>query len=297
MTETYCGKCCEGCNFAQQLNCSGCKIMPYSPTAAQCAIASCCKSKGHERCETCGFQAACPTLRKQDYIPGQILERQAALQKRLEAEAEARARALQSAGFLGTWLWPLFWLVVPGQLGGLLTGDLFRQRVPLLYWVGFGLTVFALLAYGLILLKMADENDCYRTAGICGLIAAAVSTAMLLLFPEGPPAWTLLITLPAAAIRFAGEYQEFQGHSQVLEPVNRQLSDQWDLLWKHYLYSIGAIYGSILLVLIAPRLGIWVLLAALIAFVILSIRKLVYLYRTARFFRAFADCEKVRCDR
>lgn len=296
MSETYCGKSCLNCTYASQLQCPGCRNNGYSPVSAQCPIATCCKSKGHERCETCGFRSTCPTLRNRERVPDRIVERQAMMQKKLEVEAEARARTLQSAGFLGTWLWPLFWLVVPGQLGGLLSNDSFQQRVPLLYWVGSGLTVFASLAYGLILLKMAEENNCYRTAGICGLIAAAVGTAVLLFFPEGPPAWTLLITLPSAAVRFTGEYQEFRGHSQVLEPVNRQLSDQWDRLWKQYLYSISAIFGSILLVLIAPRLGILVLLGALIAFVILSIQKLVYLYRTARFFRAFTDCEKVRCD-
>ena len=34
MRDTYCGKCCEGCAFAQELNCPGCKTEQYSPVSA-----------------------------------------------------------------------------------------------------------------------------------------------------------------------------------------------------------------------------------------------------------------------
>ena len=49
----------------------------------------------------------------------------------------------------------------------------------------------------------------------------------------------------------------------------------------------GAMLGSILIIVIIPILGLLVTLAAAIGLIVVSILKLVYLYRTAKLFRDY----------
>lgn len=289
MSETYCGKTCTNCTYAEQLSCPSCNCGQYSPVSAQCVIATCCRSKGHKGCETCGFRPTCITLTQKDRVPDQILAQQAVLVEQAEMRAEARRKALQSAEFLGKWLWLLFWLVIPGELGGLLSNESVTGGQSVLYAIGMVLTILTSLAYGWLLLKLQSESDRYRIAGICNLIAAAVSLLVAILFGDNAPGWTLLITLPSGIVGLVGEYHEYMGHADVLEGVSNELSEQWRKLWKHYMYTFAALFGSIVLLLIAPVLGLIVFLAGAIALVVMSIRKLMYLYRTAKFFRELAN--------
>lgn len=288
MSETYCGKTCIDCAYGEQLNCPGCNCGQYSPVSAQCPIATCCRSKGHQCCETCGFSPNCITLPQKERIPHQILEKQAMLLKQHEAKEQARKRALQSAAFLGKWLWPLFWLVVPGTLGGLLSAEELGGGQPVLYAIGTALTLLTSLAYGWLLLKLEPESDRYRIAGICVLIAAGINLLTELFFDGEVLGWALLITLPAGIVGLVGEYQEYMAHADVLEGVHDAQSEQWRKLWKYYLYTFAGLFGSIVVTLISPILGLLVLLVSLIAIIVVQILKLVYLYRTAKFFRELA---------
>ena len=287
MRDTYCGKCCEGCAFAQELNCPGCKTEQYSPVSAQCAIAICCKKRGHEHCDTCTFNAACPNLSKRDVIPQVVLQARAELLRRKQAETEARAREqaqkLESSAVLGKWLWLLFWLVVPSELGALLI-----RGEGVMHWIGLSLTTIAALAYGLILLKLDDEHYQYRSAGICTLITAAVSTVVAIAFLGEPPSWTLLITLPAAVVNISSMYLEFHAHSDVLESFDRELSEKWLKLWKYHVYAFGILFGAIFLLLLAPVLALIAVIGGAVAIIVIYILRLVYLYRTAQVFRKYS---------
>lgn len=69
MIDTFCGKNCETCAYRENLNCPGCQSGPDRSISAQCELAQCCRTKGHEVCETCGFHDTCRTLRGKDHIP------------------------------------------------------------------------------------------------------------------------------------------------------------------------------------------------------------------------------------
>lgn len=56
--ETYCGKTCAACSEKEALLCSGCK----TGAEGECKLADCCREKGHESCDTCGFHEGCATL-------------------------------------------------------------------------------------------------------------------------------------------------------------------------------------------------------------------------------------------
>ena len=141
----------------------------------------------------------------------------------------------------------------------------------------------------LILLQLADQDFQYKTAGILCLITAAASGIVALVSGSGEsPAWTLAITLPAAVVSLVGEYNEFMAHATVVNKVNRELSLKWEQLWKWTIGCYGALFGSIIIMLIASLLGFILMLGGLIGLAVVSITKLVYVYNSAKLFREYS---------
>ena len=281
MAETYCGKTCAECGQKEALNCPGCKAGPGRSFGGDCELAKCVRNKSHETCDTCVSRANCGTLRGRDSMPDYR-------RRRMEAEAERKAAIARRAQVLGKWLWILFWLIVPSEIAGLMTNENIGGMIPALYYPGQILGALCSLAYGIILLRLADQDDDYRAAGICSLIAGFVS--VLIAFIAGPgeaPGWTLLVTLPAAVVGLVGEYKELTAHAGVLGDADREQSEKWLRLRNWYIGMYGAMVGSLLALFIIPLLGALAILAAAIGLVVVSIVKLVYLYRTAKFFRAY----------
>ncbi|MBQ8390684.1 MAG: hypothetical protein IJX52_06875 [Oscillibacter sp.] len=202
-------------------------------------------------------------------------------------DPEQREAALCRAPVLGKWLWVLFWLVVPGTIAGILTMDAFEETA--FYTFGTVLNAVCTLAYGFILLKMSDVCGHYRTACICMVVSAAGNAAVELIWEDGSPTWVLLPLVLLAIAALAGVYREYLGHSEMLEGVDGELAEKWRKLWKWYIISFAVTIGGIFAALISPVLAIFVVLGGAIAAVVVSILKLVYLYRTAKVFRALAE--------
>ena len=281
MAGTYCGKSCAECTKKEQLNCSGCKTGPGRQFGGDCELAKCVRDKGHEICDTCGFKGNCGTLRSRDNIPDYR-------RRKIEAEEMRKAAIAKRAPVLGKWLWIIFWLIIPSSIGSLMANESTAKILPGLFMPGQIINAICSLTYGAILLKLGSEEDRYHTAGICALIAGGVSAVVAMLTGTGEEAtWTLLLTLPAAVVAMVGEYNEYMGHSAVLSGVDNELSEKWEVLWKWYIGLFGVMIGSILVMLIVPILGLLAILAASIGTVVVSILKLVYLYRTAKIFREY----------
>lgn len=281
MAETYCGKTCAECAKKETLNCSGCKVGPGRQHDGDCELAKCCRAKGHQECTSCGFKGNCGTLRGKDRMPEYRL-------KRIEAEKIRAAAVAERAPILGKWLWILFWLFIPSAIASVLTNENITALLPGLYIPGLVLSAICSVAYGVILIRLAPQEAHYRVAGICALIcsAASVLTACVSGGAEDP-AWILLISIPAAIVSLVREYNEFTAHSFVLTGVDNELSEKWSFLWKWYLGTYGALFGSLLVIVISPVLGLLVTIAAAIGLIVVSILKLVYLYRAANIFRSF----------
>lgn len=281
MAETYCGKSCAECAQKEGLNCPGCRPGPGRQFGGDCELARCCRDKGHEVCETCGFKGNCGTLRSRESMPDHRRRTQ-------EAEAQRRAAISQRAPDLGKWLWVIFWLVIPSAVASVLTNDTVVSMAPALKLPGSILQTACSIAYGVILLKLAVHEDRYRTSGICALVTGACCLLTAVITGAGEtPAWTLLFTLPAAIVALVGEYNEYMAHSGVLTGVDSELSDKWHKLWGWYILFMVALVLSLLLVMIIPILGLLVTLASTIGISVVSILKLVYLYRTAKLFREY----------
>lgn len=281
MAEAYCGKSCAECAHKESLNCQGCKAGPGKQFGGDCELAKCIRSKGHESCDTYGFKGNCGTLRSRDSMPDYR-------RRKIEAEEQRRAAIAKRAPVLGKWLWIVFWLIIPSTIASFMTHETIVEYLPGLYLPGQILSAVCSLTYGLILVKLASEEDRYKTAGICALVCGVVSAIVAFISGTGETAtWTLIFTLPAAVVSFVGEYNEYMAHSIVLSGVDNELSEKWEKLWKWYIGMFGAMIGSILVMLIIPILGALVILAAAIGTIVVSILKLVYLYRTAKIFREY----------
>ena len=281
MAETYCGKSCEECTKKEQLKCPGCKTGPGRQFGGDCELAKCVRDKGHETCDTCGFKGNCGTLRSRESMPDYRI-------KKIEAEAMRKAAIAERAPVLGKWLWIIFWLVIPSSIGSIMSHETTAKILPGLLMPGQIINAICSLTYGAILLKLGSEEDRYRTAGICALIAGA-SSALAAIINGGSDGatWILIFTIPAAIVAIVGEYNEYMAHSAVLSGVDNELSEKWEVLWKWYIGLFAGIFGSILLMLIIPVLGAIAVIGTTIGTVVVSILKLVYLYRTAKIFREY----------
>lgn len=278
MAETYCGKSCTKCAVKEEMNCPGCKCGPGRTIDGDCELARCCRTKGHDTCDTCSFKSNCGTLRSRDWMPDNR-------RRKLQLEAEARAETARRVPILGKWLWILFWMVIPSTIAGVLDNDTMMNYMPKLYSAGRYLTVACGIVYGIILLKLSENRDDYFSAGIYTMVAAVLGFVTGL-FPGGA-GWTLLISIPTAIVGLLGEYHEFSAHSDAVSALERELSENWLKLWKWTIGLYIAMIGSLLVILIAPILGLLITIAAAVGTVVISIVKLVYLYRSAKIFRDF----------
>ena len=280
MAETYCGKSCADCAAREPLDCSGCRSGPGNPFGGDCELAKCARDKGHETCETCGHISGCRTLRKRERMPDYRMQE-------IEAEQKKKAELARRAPILGKWLWIIFWLFIPSAVSGLMSHETTTNLLPALHIPGEIISAVCALAYGAILLKLRAVEYRYRTAGICALIAAAVSggAAVVNGITDGAT-WILVFTIPAAIVALVGEHNEYMAHAAVLTGVDDELSGKWETLWKWYIRLFVGLFGCILIILILPLLGLLAVLAAAIGITVVSVLKLIYLYRTAKAFRS-----------
>ena len=281
MAETYCGKNCAECSKREKLNWQGCMAGPGRQFGGDCELAKCVRDKGHETCETCGFKGNCGTLRSRESMPDYRI-------RKIESEKMRRAAIAKRAPVLGKWLWIIFWLVIPSSIGSIMSHETTAKILHGLLMPGQIINAICSLTYGAILLKLGSEEDRYRTAGICSLIAG-VSSALAAMINGGSDGatWILIFTIPAAIVAIVGEYNEYMAHSAVLSGADNELSEKWEVLWKWYIGLFLGMFGCIIVMLILPILGAIAILGCAIGTVVVSILKLVYLYRTAKIFREY----------
>ncbi len=278
MAETYCGKSCLECTRQRELNCPGCRVGPGREVGGDCDLARCVRTRGHETCDTCVQRPRCGTYQGRERQPDYRIQRH-------NNDVHLQKAIADRAPFLGKWLWILFWLIVPSTIGSLMTQDVFKNNALVIYRMGQIINVACTLATALILLKLSQQEEDYRTAGIC-LLAGSIAGLLANLFQGDMALMSILIALPAAIVSIVGQYKEIMAHSAVLRGVDNELSYKWESLWKWFVGSMIGTTLSAFLVLV-PIVGVLALLICTITLVVVSILKLVYLYKTAKAFREF----------
>ncbi len=277
MADTYCGKNCAECMRREELACLGCKAGPGRSFVSDCDLAKCARDKGHETCDTCIFKGNCGTLRGRESVPDYRI-------KSMEAEAQRKAAIAKRAPVLGKWLWLIFWLIILSIPVTLLTnGSIVGVDTPIAI-AGHIMSAAMSIAIGVAFWKMTAEEERYRRAGICVTIAAVINL-VLELVPDIGEGIFLLASILVTIVGLVWEYNEYKAHAAVLTGADNALSEKWETLWKWYIGLLCGMFGSLLVMLVIPVLGALAILAATIGGLVVSILKLVYLYRTANTFR------------
>ena len=273
MAETYCGKSCIECAKKEILNCPGCKAGPGRRFGGDCKLAQCTREKGHEACETCGFRGECSNLKRREEMPDLRLRRR----KEEQREKDANTR---KAPVLGKWLWILFWLIIPSAVGSIMSQEFLVKLLPGAEMPGLIIKAICTLSYGAILLKVSEEEYRYQTAAICALIVGSYSVLSAVGFT-----WAGIFAVPAAVVAVVGEYHEYMAHSAALSGVDNELAWKWERLWKWYIGLYLGLFGGIAVMLFTPVFGAIIFIGCAIGTLVVSILKLIYLYRTAVIFR------------
>lgn len=276
---TYCMKRCENCNYRERLQCLGCHEGPGKPLSGDCKLAKCCREKGHETCNTCVLKLSCAIFKGRSNIPGDRLKMQA-------DKEEERQLLAQKSEFIGRLMQILFWLCIPLAVAGVLTNESVIDKFGFLYLSGQIINILCLLAYGIVLIKLSAEYIKYKTAAVCEFITCVVS--VILLFRGTESSTALVLGGISAIVSLIGEYNEYMSHAYILKDIDLVMSDNWEKLWKWFIGMFLALIAGFIVMAVIPFIGIIILIIAAVGTLIVSILKLVYLYRTAKIFREYS---------
>ena len=97
----------------------------------------------------------------------------------------------------------------------------------------------------------------------------------------------ILLLLPAAVLAIVGLYQEYEGHIAALYGVNDVLAQKWSALWKWELTFLLLALGGGLFALLIPIIAALAVLVGAIGSFVVSIKRLIYLYQSAKTFREY----------
>ena len=279
MLETYCGKSCATCSNRINRNCPGCKEGPGHQRSSSCEIAQCCRTKALDGCHNCGRKVTCNKFKSKESGTENRMSR-------YSDEKYERDLLLVQVPLMAHWLKILFWLIIPSTLSSLMTYDAVVELFPFLYGPGLVLNALSKVCYGYILMRLASECSEYRTAGICLLIAGAVDFLITSSLPVGNH-WSLLLTVLTSFIAFVGEYNEMSAHDFMLIKVDFAQSEKWTKLRKWYTTIFMISMFSLLLTMIIPMVGAILALIASAAMIVITVLKLLCLYRSADIFKNF----------
>lgn len=276
----YCGKDCENCSVREAEPCPGCR---HFAEDGACEIASCCREKGHENCQTCTQRTWCPTVRTAASMHQYRKEK-------AEAERARAQRTRETAAIMVRWCVPLFWIILLLEAVGLL-GDLFEHAVVLSMILN-GIYILLYLLEAFCLLKMRSVSDRYGNAALFILFSSAFSgISMLLSGMEGSPILGILIGLPGSVLSYLAIYHTYNAHSDAVVDADGELAEKWEKLWKWTIYALVGMFLAVPVSSLLGLIGLLLLLAAMIAAVVCGVLNLIYLHRMIEAFRWYLDRE------
>ncbi len=286
-----CGKSCDTCSVREKYNCGGCETVLDT---IGCEIASCCRDKNHNSCETCNRFSFCTQRQLFRSMPKRRAEQ-------TELEYARQLRQFENARILSHRLSKLFVLSVILYVVDLLLNDTLLEG---LRW-GTGLRILDLVLYSLgytiyayLIRPLRTVEIRYGTAAKAFLLSALFHVPAIL-YEFLPAPNTLLIILNLAFALLSGGFEIYavycicSAHSDALSGLDSELSARWELLYK---WQIGLLIFLLCMPVVTffGFLGGLALLAAGIALYVIDVLILVYLHRTVRVFRECAEYPPVQ---
>ena len=189
---------------------------------------------------------------------------------------------------LAKWTNILFWLIIVSTVAKFLTSENVTNAVPVLAFTGQILNIAATAAYGVVRMKFASESMHYRNSAICCFITAVISVAVIPISDDTESFIAISVVIVSVVINMIGVYYEFMGHADVLRDVDRTLSDKWFKLWKWYVGTFFGMIGGTVLAVIIPLIGMIIVLASTIGTFVVSIVKIVYIYKMSKVFGKYS---------
>lgn len=218
-----------------------------------------------------------------------------------EYKRDLARRRVKKAEMMGKWVMVLFWLQIVAIVGNVLSDDLF-EAIPPVYFLGSLISFGIMVANSIILIRLKEVEDWFGKAGICYLVSGCSGIVIVLLALGGAEVLGTLLSFVMTIVGLRGNYDECTGYEVALQDVDKNLSEQWSTQWMLELICILSTLGVSLLTLIGAAFlstGVLIvcailLLAIAIASLVVGIRRLVYLHRTAVCFQNYvpdADVE------
>ncbi len=271
--ENPCGKSCETC--ASRRDCCGCEQV-----SDRCPVALCCREKGHDTCATCNQRTWCPTIRDARFMPRR---------RKTEEEAEQASidRVCAQAKTMVRGLTPLFWLMIAGEVLGLLKFENMFLPALILTLVTGGF----MLGQAFCLGKLQSVVSRYRTAALCHGICAAVHIVSRLLeqFLIQNTKLNLLLSLPAAVFGIMAIYHTCEAHAEAVADADGELAQTWERLWKWQIGVSFAPVAILLLLIFSPALSGLLSIASLIAILVVRIWELRTLYTMINLYKFYFE--------
>ncbi len=249
---TYCGKLCDVCTDREELRCPGCKVGPGRLYGGDCALAKCCRDKGHQECQACHRKGGCHHYRSREYMS--VYRRRS-----IAAQTEHTAKVERQVPFFRRWLQLLLWLVIPSTVASSLISISVSGMLPVLALIGWILGGLCALLHGVILLRLASEEAGYRAAGIYSLLGALLNGVYLCLGLRSSIVWVLVFTLATLLATTLSACCEMISHGAILSGWDDALAQHWSGLRSYYLAAYFVLLIAVSTILIAPSLGLGVM--------------------------------------
>ena len=271
---SYCGKNCDRCYQRGELECPGCEAGPGKPVFGTCKISMCCRGKQYENCGQCADAPQCHKLSECGMAPvTRLQQRQESARNEytMNRFGPTMARCFRL----------IFWMEVVMLAGaGVLEA---AGWFPSLSLLGVLIQNGAAIAGGIILIRLGSVCSRLKTAG-CFVLISGASILLANLLLGILPLLALLLLLDGMILSFLGAYQELNGYAEVMQGVDVARADAWRMLWKWYLIVHIVLYVSELLLFLLPVAASVAYMLAVMAQMVITVLKLVYLRRSAEYF-------------
>ena len=313
MGNSYCGKNCDDCLDKAEVGCPGCKSGPGKESGALCEIANCCNGRLSTGCATCTSNASC----------GLFAERETMVQKwngnRDSAAARTvisgstmeiagdsygeqrtgRSRDRHNAPLLRTSLLAIFWLFLLGGTGNVLSNENLFGSIPAIIVIGSLLNLGASIAQAVLMIRLGQEEDAYKIAGICMMVATGLAFVgggitgyfgVVMKFSGLKSGgiglvFGILLVLAAVVLEVIGGYQFLVANARVVERRDAALSERWYVMSKLFFVVLGGIIVVPILMFLLKLFGIILLFLYIVGVLAFGVCEYVFLYQTANRFR------------
>ena len=213
-----------------------------------------------------------------------------------ENTRELKLIKIHNARLLGKWVKVLFWLQILAIVGNFLESDFLGGSLPVVYLLGKGIGLGVVIAQCVILIRLKEVEDWFHKAGTCFLISALSGVLLVFMLLMGIAVLSGILALVMVVVELRGRYDEYVGYEVVLKGVDDTLAGQWPIQWKWELRCVIVTMVAKFFIDFPGFFGILaviVLLVAVVGAIILGIRRMVYMHRTAECFRGYTLREEM----